>query len=533
MPTAWTRTSTSWGPGRGTGTVRRSKPGPAAGFRSACIVSRMPPPIGPASDRRLAAAPRAPSPLARLPSSSCPPDVNRIGGAGDPGGNVAAEVEHEHRHFVWLEQPLDGSGREHHFLHHLLLRDAVNPRLFGDLALDERRPHVGRADRVRCHTVVRDLQGYRPGESNDAVLGGDIGALERGSHQPVDRRYVEDSTPPAGDHVGQAVLGAEKRPGQHDADEQVPLLLGELVDRRDVLQPGVVDQDVETAERPHGSLDHLPDLIAVTHVGVGCDRVAAPVLDPFRCLARCAVVEIARAHRGARSRQCLGDRAADPAPGARHDRGPPSQVDRPATAHRAPPLVRIPGAAVPPAPRRSRRPGQGASRPPGVSHGTARAAYRSIVRKAATSRRTRSGSTGAVTIPSFLRPDPQIAPSACRSRSMVSSATPLPTTTGQPGTASFTTRISASRGGVPVSSPETITASAKPREAMSRATTARGRGASGAPCFAYRSAKIRTRSAPSARRYRTARWAAPARIPWSVTSGSVNTFILTNDAPTT
>ena len=46
---------------------------------------------------------------------------------------------------------------------------------------------------------------------------------------------------------------------------------GKLLDRRDVLDAGIVDQDVDAAERIRGFGDHAGDLGRVGHVGAAID----------------------------------------------------------------------------------------------------------------------------------------------------------------------------------------------------------------------------------------------------------------------
>ncbi len=84
--------------------------------------------------------------------------------------------------------------------------------------------------------------------------------------------HIDDAAPPLGQHVWQAVFGAEERAGKHDTDQKVPLLLGKLVDRSDVLEPGVVDQDVELAERLNRRVDHAANVISVANVCVDGNR---------------------------------------------------------------------------------------------------------------------------------------------------------------------------------------------------------------------------------------------------------------------
>ena len=81
------------------------------------------------------------------------------------------------------------------------------------------------------------------------------------------RADVDDAPPLALLHAGhRRARGVEGR-GEVDGDDGVPLLDRELLDRRHVLDAGVVDQDVDRAEVALGLGDHVGDLVVAQHVG--------------------------------------------------------------------------------------------------------------------------------------------------------------------------------------------------------------------------------------------------------------------------
>jgi hypothetical protein len=55
--------------------------------------------------------------------------------------------------------------------------------------------------------------------------------------------------------------------GEIDGDDRVPLVDRELVDRRDMLDAGVVDQHVDRAEAVDRLAHHLGDRLGLQHVG--------------------------------------------------------------------------------------------------------------------------------------------------------------------------------------------------------------------------------------------------------------------------
>jgi hypothetical protein len=52
-----------------------------------------------------------------------------------------------------------------------------------------------------------------------------------------------------------------------DGDDQIPLVDREILDRRHVLNAGIIDQHIERAEARLSTFDHVGDLIGLGHVG--------------------------------------------------------------------------------------------------------------------------------------------------------------------------------------------------------------------------------------------------------------------------
>ena len=112
---------------------------PATSASSACA-SRPP---WPAAGAALASAPGMGTTVeAWLPPragglAGGPAAVEDQGGAVDEGGGVGAEEQDRVGDLAGLQRALDGGLGEHDPLDHLGLGDAVDPRLVGDLALDQ------------------------------------------------------------------------------------------------------------------------------------------------------------------------------------------------------------------------------------------------------------------------------------------------------------------------------------------------------------------------------------------------------------
>src|SRR5690606_20028237 len=175
-------------------------------------------------------------------------------------GDVARGVRHQEGggagQFVVLDEHTLGHRLEHDVADHLRFGDAAGAGLVGDLPGDQRGLHVGRAEGVDGDVGVGGFQGDHLGEADEAVLGGDVGALVRAGDQGVDRADVDDAAEAALAHARQHGAGEAGDADQHHLHQEVPLGDGEVFQRGDVLQAGVVDQYVDRArDRGQGGGD--------------------------------------------------------------------------------------------------------------------------------------------------------------------------------------------------------------------------------------------------------------------------------------
>ncbi len=188
-------------------------------------------------------------------------------GAGDLGGIVAAQKQRQCGDLLRGHELLGRLRVKQHVLDDLLLGHVARLHGLGDLVLDQRRPDIARADAVAGDLEGRKLQRHRLGQAGDAVLGRDIGRLERRGHQRMRRGRVDDAAPAALLHAGHGGANAMKRRRQIDRDDRVPFLDRKLLDRRDELDAGIVDENVDRAEGLLAERDHFGDLGGLGHVG--------------------------------------------------------------------------------------------------------------------------------------------------------------------------------------------------------------------------------------------------------------------------
>ena len=78
---------------------------------------------------------------------------------------------------------------------------------------------------------------------------------------------VDDAPPFSGLHQGQGVAHGVERGRQVDGDDRVPALGRKILDQRNVLYAGVVDQDIDRAEAGGRPGDEIGDLVGFGHVG--------------------------------------------------------------------------------------------------------------------------------------------------------------------------------------------------------------------------------------------------------------------------
>jgi hypothetical protein len=95
-------------------------------------------------------------------------------------------------------------------------------------------------------------------------------------------RDVDDAAPSVLDHGGQRKAGGVECRRHVDGDDRVPLSDREFLDRRDMLDAGIVHQDVESAVGFDRRFDHFRDLRRLGHVGRRMDGVHGVVRGQLR-----------------------------------------------------------------------------------------------------------------------------------------------------------------------------------------------------------------------------------------------------------
>jgi hypothetical protein len=176
----------------------------------------------------------------------------------------------------------------------------VDASLVRDLRLDERRPNVTGTHSRRGDAVGGALERKRPHQSQHSVLRRDVPGLERRCRQRVRRGHCHEPPVAARAQRRPRVFREEERARQEKRDEPVPLLLGKVLHRRDVLEAGIRNDRVQPPEA----------LQSRSH-----DK-AIPVARRQVC-----ILDVDAVHRPAVCLEPLDQRGSDSTCRARHERG--------------------------------------------------------------------------------------------------------------------------------------------------------------------------------------------------------------------
>src|SRR4051794_3383708 len=121
--------------------------------------------------------------------------------------------------------------------------------------LQHRRPDRTGRDAIAADVEAGMVKSDRRREADDAALGSRVGSdgLLRGKR--LDGRGVDNGPAAALAHLGNGVLAGEERALEIDSDLKVPIVLAQLLDGAVADDPGVVIENVYTAESLDSGVD--------------------------------------------------------------------------------------------------------------------------------------------------------------------------------------------------------------------------------------------------------------------------------------
>src|SRR4051812_21743544 len=207
--------------------------------------------------------------------------------------------------------------------------------------------HGGRdlagAHAVDGDPVLAELQRHDLGEQPQPGFRRAVGAVADPRVLLVDARDVHDAPAAAGgDHPARRALGADERRVEVDREHLAPLVVGEVEERHAGPRAGVVDEDVDAAERVGELVDDVGRLGQLVQVDVG--ELGPPAGRPDQLgglLAHLLVAVPGDADVAAEVGEGDGDGSPDAGLGAGHDRALRDEItgvdghDAPLPIHRA------------------------------------------------------------------------------------------------------------------------------------------------------------------------------------------------------
>src|SRR5712691_9552034 len=124
-----------------------------------------------------------------------------------------------------------------------------------------------RGDGVGADAVPAALRRHRAGEGHHARLGCAIVRLAGvGGDPPRHRGHAHDDAAALRDHVGQDRARDPEGAGQADAEHEVPRLVRHLPDGLELVDAGVVEEDVDPPEALQGGAHHRLHLVLLRDV---------------------------------------------------------------------------------------------------------------------------------------------------------------------------------------------------------------------------------------------------------------------------
>ena len=134
------------------------------------------------------------------------------------------------------------------------------------MCLDQRRQHIVVADGVSDGLVERGFQHYRLGQAEDAVPVRNIGRLVGEGDEDMGEGDVDNTATTDLLHKRDRGRSSLKSRVEVDDHNAVDFLDQKFLDRCEILDAGIVDQDVDEAKFLSGLSDQSPAIHCLRHV---------------------------------------------------------------------------------------------------------------------------------------------------------------------------------------------------------------------------------------------------------------------------
>jgi len=126
-----------------------------------------------------------------------------------------------------------------------------------NLLLDQRCQDPTWTNDVACDSRSCGFQSDSLCESNESVLGSNVGGLVHRGNQTVNTRDVDDSSPFSLFHLRNDGLGCVEVGTEVQSNDFLPHFIGEFFDFANVLDSSIVDQDIDSTELFSGLVDEV------------------------------------------------------------------------------------------------------------------------------------------------------------------------------------------------------------------------------------------------------------------------------------
>jgi hypothetical protein len=194
-----------------------------------------------------------------------PAAVDHEGGAGDEAGCLRGEEDDSAAQFRRVTPAAE--------------RDLGQEGLIGGgvvaEAAVERRVEGAGAERVDVDALVGPFEGHGARQLHQTAFGGVVGRPAGHGDEALDTAHVDDAAPAALDHLRRHGAADQERAGEVGGHHLLPFRLAELQRRLANVDAGVVDQDVDVAERGDGLLHHRRHRSVIGDVGFDGERPVA------------------------------------------------------------------------------------------------------------------------------------------------------------------------------------------------------------------------------------------------------------------
>src|SRR5690554_5050782 len=180
--------------------------------------------------------------------------------------------------------------------------------LLGNLPFDQWSAHKAGTDHIGADAVGGALLGHRPTEPENAMLGGNVGSLERRGQLAMHRAEIEDAgAARLAIHLAQTGAGGQKGAIEMHSGDLAPVVETQLIERFDMLDAGVGHGDVEAPPLLYHGSDTGIHSGLISDIHGNRQSIPAVLADYLGGLLGGFQVKVGNRYLGALASKALGD----------------------------------------------------------------------------------------------------------------------------------------------------------------------------------------------------------------------------------